>query len=247
MALLAEGPHEATVDRITIDVDGSSLAAIHARPTDTALVGLVVAVDIGGLRPLFDDICRRLATHGVAVCAVEPYSRLPEADRDAMLPEDRLAGARNLYDDVQVRDLTEAADHLGAADGVPSVCVAGFCIGGNYTLKAAATGRFERAVSFYGMIRTPEMWEGPGHRDPLDGVAGVCPTLYICGDTDPWVPSSDLDALRAAWANRDDCKVMVYRGGIDHGFAHDPERPAHREEEAVDAWRRALSWLFEAD
>ncbi|HLF99876.1 MAG TPA: dienelactone hydrolase family protein [Acidimicrobiia bacterium] len=245
MAALVEGPHDATVERIVLDVDGHAVDAIHARPTGTALLGLVVAPDIGGLRPLFDDLCRRLATHGLAVCAVEPFSRIPADERAAMTVEDRLAGAKDLYDDVQLADLAEAADHLGAADGVPLVGVAGFCIGGYYALKAAATGRFERAVSFYGMIRTPDMWAGLGHTDPVDAAADACPTLFLAGDADPWVPAADVEALRARWAGRPDCKVLLYTGGVDHGFAHDPDRPAHRADDAADAWRHALAWLFE--
>lgn len=244
MGALAEGPHRASVERIVLDVDGHAVDAVHARPEGTPLAGLALAPDIGGIRPLFGDLCRRLATHGVAVCAVEPFSRVPADERARMELEDRLAKVKDLYDDQQLRDLAEAADHLGAVDGVHPVSVMGFCMGGSYTLKAAATGRFERAVSFYGMVRTPELWQGPGHAPPLDTAADVCPTLFICGDADPWVPADDVEALRAAWATRDDCKVLVYRGA-DHGFVHDPDRPAHRAEDAADAWRHALSWLFE--
>ena len=51
--------------------------------------GLVLHPDIMGVRPLFDDLCRRLATHGFAVCAPEPFARAPvevaalDADRRA--------------------------------------------------------------------------------------------------------------------------------------------------------------------
>ena len=47
-------------------------------------------------------------------------------------------------------------------DDVSEVSVLGFCMGGMYALKAAATDRFDRAVSFYGMVRVPERLEGPG-------------------------------------------------------------------------------------
>ena len=57
----------------------------------------------------------------------------------------------------------------------------GFCMGGMQVLKAAATGRFDRAVAFYGMIRVPDDWVGPNTREPLDTAADVCPTLAIFG------------------------------------------------------------------
>lgn len=246
MAALEEGPYGASVERIVLDVDGHGVDAIHARPDGTPLGGVALAPDIGGVRPLFDDLCRRIATHGLAVCAVEPFARVPREEREAMELDERLRRVRDLYDDVQLRDLAEAADHLGAADGVHGVAVMGFCMGGYYAFKAAATGRFERAVSFYGMITTPEQWEGAGHESPLGSADEACPTLLIAGDQDPWLPHVDIDALRDMWRDRDDCRVIVYRGA-DHGFVHDPERPAHRPDEAADAWRHALAFLLEVD
>ena len=245
MAALAEGPHDADVERITLDVEGDAVEAVSALPAGVPLGGVVLAPDIGGVRPLFDDLARRLATHGLAVCAPEPFARVPADVRGAMDIEERMARMADLYDEVQVGDLLEAADHLAATGGVHGVSVMGFCMGGYYTLKAAATGRFERAVSFYGMLRTPDAWMGPGHRDPLDTVGDVCPTLYVVGTADPWVPAADVASLRQAWASRRDTKILLYPGA-DHGFVHDPDRPAHRPDDADDAWRHALGFLLAA-
>jgi carboxymethylenebutenolidase len=244
MAALAEGPYTADVARIELKVGDAIVDAIHARPGGPALGGLVLVPDLHGIRPLFDDVCRRLATHGLAVCAIEPFSRVPRDERATMDVEARMQRVSTLYDDMLLGDLSEAADHLAATDHVPGASVLGFCMGGYYALKFAASGRFERAVAFYGMIRTPEGWRGPGHRDPIDTAAEVCPTLAIFGDRDTWVPEDHITALRAAWSRKPEAKVVVYRGA-EHGFVHDPDRPAHREDDAADAWRRALSFLLE--
>jgi carboxymethylenebutenolidase len=74
-------------------------------------------------------------------------------------------------------------------------------------------------------------------------VADVCPTLAIFGGQDGYSPAADIDALRAAWANRPDCQIVVY-DEADHGFVHAPERPTHRADDAADAWRRALAFLL---
>ena len=240
MAALSEGPHGASVKHVVLDVDGVPVDALHARPDAPALAGVALAPDIGGLRPLFEELCRRLATHGLAVCAVEPFARLPAAERAGLDLVERMRAVADLHDDVQLGDLAAAADHVEASDGVARTAVVGFCMGGYYALKAAATGRFACAVSFYGMTRTPEAWAGAGHRSPLDTAGDAGPTLAVFGGADTFTPYDDIDALRAAWRGRHDCKVVVYPGA-EHGFVHDPDRPTHRPDDAADAMRRAHS------
>ena len=127
--------------------------------------------------------------------------------------EARLGAAKLLDDDTQLADLDAAANLLVVEDDVTRVGVLGFCMGGYYTFKAAATGRFDAAVAFYGMLRTPEGWRGPGHKtDPLDLAAQMCPTLAIFGGNDPYTPPEDIAALREAWQDRDDCEIIVDRG-----------------------------------
>ena len=142
-----------------------------------------------------------------------------------------IGGLRPLFDDHVAR--------LSAETRAGRVGVIGFCMGGMYALKAAGTGRFDRAVAFYGMIRVPAQFRGPGHAEPLDAVARseACPVLAIIGGQDPWTPADDVDALRAAGA-----EIALFPDA-DHGFVHDPDRPAHRADDAADAWRRAITFL----
>jgi carboxymethylenebutenolidase len=244
MAELTPGPHEVDVEHVVVKgIDGTAVDAIHARPDGMPTMGLVLHPDIMGIRPLFDDLCRRLATHGFAVCAPEPFVRAPlEVRGSADDPSARMAYARELDDDLQLGDLEAAADYLVIHDDVREVAVLGFCMGGMQALKAAATGRFDRAVAFYGMVVPPADWVGPATRLPLDTAAEVCPTLAIFGGADPLTPEADIEALRAAWADRPDCEIVVYPDA-EHGFVHAPERPSHRADDAADAWRRALVFL----
>ncbi|MET0627062.1 MAG: dienelactone hydrolase family protein [Acidimicrobiia bacterium] len=243
MAELEPGPHEVDVEHITLKgADGATVDAIHARPDGLPIAGIVLHPDIMGLRPLFDDLCRRLATHGFAVLAPEPFVRAPVSVRSEAEPTARMAYVRELDDDVQVGDLEIAADYLVVHDDVREVSVVGFCMGGMQALKAAASGRFDKAVAFYGMIRVPDDWVGAATRQPLDDIADVCPTLVIIGGRDPYTPEPDVEALRAAWADRPDCEVVVYPDA-EHGFVHVPERASHRSDDAADAWRRVLAFL----
>ncbi len=195
--------------------------------------GLVLIPDIMGLRPLFDDHVARLAAEqGWTVCAPQVF-----VGREHLAVEDRLAAVCELVDDDVLADVAAAAD----ATGCETVVVAGFCMGGMYAIKAAATGGFHRAVAFYGMIRLPEHWQGPGQSEPLELLAAgdPCPLLAVIGTEDPFTPPNDVAALEAAGA------VIVSYEGADHGFVHDPARPAHRADDAADAWARALAFLGE--
>jgi dienelactone hydrolase len=243
MGALVEGSNEASVERFVLEAgDGTPVDAIHARPSTPPEAGLVVHPDIMGVRDLFDDLCRRLATHGFAVACTEPFAHFPSEVREAGDPTARMAHMKEMDDEVQLDDLAVAAEFLAENDGIERVSVLGFCMGGMYTLKAAATGVFARAVAFYGMVRVPQDWKGPSLRDALDTAAQVCPTLAIFGGKDPWVPLADVEALRAVWRDREDCEIVVYPKA-DHGFVHGIERPAHRPDDAADAWQRALAFL----
>lgn len=244
MSELAEGPHVAALERVTITgIDGATVEAIHAAPTSTpSMAGVVVHPDVMGVRPLFDELCRRLATHGLAIACPEPFARATADVFEAEDPTVRLGTLSTLDDAVQIGDLVAAADLLADRDGVATVHVLGFCMGGMQTLKAATSGRFARAVAFYGMIRIPDEWRGARFDEPLTTVADVCPTLAIFGGVDPFTSTADIEALRAAWADRADCEIVVYPDA-DHAFVHAPDRPVHRPDDAADAWNRTLAWF----
>ena len=210
----------------------SGTPAALAKADGEAVMGLVIAPDIFGLRPLFDDVVDRIAAEQqMTVCAPEPF---PGQD----LPLDveaRYPAVAQLRDDVVLRDLVEAAD----ATGAERVGLIGFCMGGMYALKAAALGRFDRIVSFYGMIRLPEVWRGGHHGEPLDFLArpGASAVLAVIGDRDAYTPPTDVSALEFAGAS------VVRYPDADHGFVHDASRPNHRADDAADAWQRAWAFL----
>jgi carboxymethylenebutenolidase len=200
-----------------------------AADADIVTRGVVIAPDIMGVRPLFTDMAARLADeHGWTTRVVEPF-----VGQEHLSLEERLRTPLDV--DCVVGDLVAAADDTGC----DRVAVVGFCRGGLHAYQAAATGRFDRGVSFYGMIRVPEEWN-PGRGEPLELLATpkACPVLAIVGGRDPYTPPDDLEALRAL----PNVEVVVYPEA-DHGFVHDPERPAHRADAAADAWKRVVEFL----
>ncbi len=204
-----------------------------AGPEGSPSRGLVLVPDIMGLRPLFDEHVQRLADEqGWAVAAVEPWP-----GREEMPLEERLQSVGTIDDRALLDDLMAAADELG----VDPVGVTGFCMGGMFAFKAAGTGRFRRAVGFYGMLRVPDHWHGEHSIEPLDAVRspGACPTMAIVGTIDQWTPPDDVAAAQEAGV------TVVRYEGADHGFVHDPTRPAHRAGDAADAWAKAIAFLSE--
>ena len=211
----------------------AELVVPEGRP---ATRGLVLWPDIFGLRPLFVDHARRLADdRGWAVCVVEPFGGQEDLDLDQ-----RQAAAAALVDADKVADAVAAAD----ACGVEPVGVLGFCMGGMYAMKSlAASGRFDRSVAFYGMVRVPEHWRGGGQGDAIDAVRqrGGSRFLFIFGGGDPWGPRGAPGRVVAAGAN------VVGFPGAGHGWAQDPDRDNYRATDAAVAWARAVAFLDGSD
>ncbi len=212
----------------------SGTSAEVDRSAPAPAMGLVIAPDIFGLRPLFDEIVARLAREwNMAVAAVEPF---PGMDASADV-DSRFTAMSMLSDEVHLRDLLEAADALGTL----RVGLIGFCMGGMYCHKAARSDRFARISSFYGMIHVPEGWRGPTQGDPIDFlVAGHSDrVLAIVGEQDPYTPPNHVNELRKAGVT-----VRTYPEAA-HGFAHDASRPAHRGVDAADAFDATKNWLLD--
>ena len=182
---------------VTVETTDAHRAALRhprrAGPTRRARPsrGLVLVPDIVGLRPLFDDLCARLADeHGWAVVAAEPWP-----GREQLPLEERLSSVGSLDDRRLLGDCTAAADLLG----VEPVAVLGFCMGGMVTPE----GRGHRALRPGGVVlrddpvarrmAVPDAWPSPSTcsaaRRP------VRRSCHSCGTGDPYVPVADLDAL----------------------------------------------------
>ncbi len=215
-----------------IELVSGTPADLH--PTVGAKRGVVVVPDLLGRRALFDRMAASLAvTHNWHVIVVDLY-RDHEFRSDSL--DDRHQAVSELDDDDVVADLVDAANRLE----VEPVALIGFDLGGTYAYKAAASLRFDRLVSFYGMVRLPAQWRGPFQREPLELIPHVeDPTsiLAVVGTEDVFVSSADVDQLV-------DLRVKVARyPGAKHGFVHDKSAPEHRPRDASDAWAQVLEHL----
>lgn len=198
---------------------------------------VVVIPDIWGLRELFFGICDDLSTRtGWSVGSFDPFGggELPSAD-DPDGFDRRAEALKALDDDTLLGDAVATAD----ATGCDTVALIGFCMGGMYALKAAATDRFDRIGAFYGMTTVPDDWSGPGQGQPLEALRhkGDTRVMAVVGTADAWTPPEDVKRL-------EDLGVEVIRyEGAEHGFVHDPSRPTHRPDDAADAWARVIDFI----
>lgn len=212
-----------------MEIELSSGAPADLHPVVGAKRGLVISPDLMGRRRLFDEMAANLAVSQTwNVVVVDPW-RGRKFETDAT--DERHLVVGELDDDDVVGDLVDAANRLE----VEPVGLVGFCLGGMYALKASASHRFDRIVSFYGMIRIPERWRGPGQREPLrllDHAADPAAILAIIGGLDPYTPADDVDDLEAKGV-----EVARYPGA-EHAFVHVPGSPRYRPDDATDAWTR---------
>jgi carboxymethylenebutenolidase len=217
--------------RITLPSGTEAEMVKHPNPK----MGLVIAPDIFGLRPLYDEMVQKLSTDWqMSVIAVEPFPGRglgPDV-------EPRMAAIPELKDTDVIGDLHDAADTLGTQ----VTGLLGFCMGGMYCFKAARDERFARIASFYGMIVMPPAWKGAGHQEPLANLINgyADNVLAILGGHDPYTPEADIAQLRATGTQ------VVFYPDAEHGFAHDASRPSHRADDAADAFSRTQAWLLSA-
>jgi carboxymethylenebutenolidase len=221
-----------------------------AHPEPGSHPGVVVIHDVWGLSDHTRDIARRLAADGFAALAVDLYRRLPEAK---IL--DAGSWIRALSDPQMQEEVQAGLDFLAAHPAVSGhrLAVVGFCMGGMYSLLAAAGCRgLSGAVAFYGLLSHAQGMlhgeHGPDPRlkprEPIAAAASIrCPVLCFFGEEDEFVPLADVGRLREALSGASHPADVVVYPGAGHAFMNDTRPAAYRPELARRAWARMLEFL----
>jgi len=202
--------------------------------------GLLLIQEIFGVSAYIRAVAERLADMGYTVAAPDVFWRLQanwEAEHDQ-------AGLEASFRMVQRFDFPQgvgdcvAAFHrlreLPEVDG--SSGVIGFCMGGTLAYLTTAVVEPDPAccVSYYGSGI-------PGMLEQLDNI--TCPILFHFGASDSYIPSDQLDAIKAAVKDRPNVTVNVEDAG--HAFDNHESDMFYDGPAAAKAWEKSKAFLEE--
>ena len=214
-------------DVVIIMADGSCDAALFYPVGGGPWPGAVIFADALGLRPAFRDMGRRLAAEGYTVIVPNPFFRTRVAPVlsgpfDFTKPEDRAKLTdlmAPLTTEAKTRDVTSYIAYLDSLPQVNTkapVGVSGYCMGGPYTMIAAAevSDRVRAAASFHGGNLVTDKPDSPHLLAPR-----IKASYYFAIATNDDQNQPDAkDKLRDAFAGANNpARIEVYEG-CKHGW-----------------------------
>jgi carboxymethylenebutenolidase len=225
---------------------GDRMEAYLATPLgDGPRGGIVVIHHMPGYDAGTKEIVRRFAVEGYAALCPNLYSReAPGADPDDAAATVRAAGG--VPDDRLVGDVAGASAYLKSLPGANGkIGVIGYCSGGRHAFLAACSLPLDAAVDCYGAFVVEDPPEGmPKHMRPILNLAPrlSCPLLGLFGEDDKYPSPESVAALDAELTRLDKPHEFHIYPGAGHAF-FSVDRPAYRQEAAVDGWRRILAFF----
>ena len=218
-------------------------------PSSGAHPGVLIWPDAFGLRPAKMQMGQRLAESGYSVLVVNQYYRTQRApivsstnfaeERATLMP---LMGSLNA--DTQVRDaraFVSFLDSQPAVDPNRKMGTMGYCMGGPFTMRTAATvpDRIGAAASFHGGGLVTNGADSPHLLVPEMRAQ----YLFAIAENDDQNQPEAKNVLRDAFARAGlQAEIEVYAGAL-HGWCP-PDSTVYHEAQAERAWSRLLA-LFE--
>ena len=228
---------------VEITTPDGTVDAYFVHPASGKAPGVIMWPDIFGLRPAFREMADRLAAEGYAVLVPNPFYRdvkgtVVNEDEDLSAAVERLLPyMRNITADGVVTDATAFVgwlDEQEAVDTSKKIGVAGFCMSGSYTIRAAAAlpDRVGAAASFHGAGVATAAPDSPHLLAPQTKAK----FLFAIAQNDDAEDPEAKNRLKEAFG--DMAEVEVYPA--DHGWVP-PDSPRYDEAQAEKAWAKLLA------
>ena len=236
-----------TTELVTISGHGGdAVSAYLARPSgDGPYPGVVLVHHMPGWDELYREFTRRMADHGFAAISPNLYERFGHGT-----PEDVAAHARSeggVADDVAVADFEAAREYLGGQSYCSGkVGIMGTCSGGRHAyLAACRTQGFGAVVDLWGgnVVMPAERLTEKQPTAPIDYTPQLSAPLLGLFDNEDSSPSpEEVDQQEEALKEHGKTYEFHRYDGAGHGFWY-YDRPAYRQEQAMDAWNRTIAFF----
>ena len=196
--------------------------------------GLVLLHEAWGLTAQIKDLGARLACEGYGVIIPNLYGRLGGMVTANAEVADALMSKLN--ESLVLQDINSCCEFLNTRDHIKQNIhgVVGFGMGGSYALRfACQRKRLRAAVVYYGRVIQPETTI----KDLF------CPVLYHQAAQDQWVPSQDVDRLRAAATEyKKPVEIRTYQDA-PHAFCNEQRVESYRADATAEAWETTAAFL----
>ena len=236
-----------TTELVTINGHGGdAVSAYLARPAgDGPYPGVVLVHHMPGWDELYREFTRRMADHGFAAISPNLYERFGHG-----APEDVAAHARSeggVADEVAVADFDAAREYLsGQSYCSGKVGIMGTCSGGRHAyLAACLTDGFGAVVDLWGgnVVMPSERLSEKQPTAPIDYTGQLsAPLLGLFGNDDSSPSPEEVDHHEEVLKEHGKDYEFHRYDGAGHGFWY-YDRPAYRQEQAMDAWNRTFAFF----
>ena len=205
--------------------------------------GVVIAPDVRGLHPFYQELAERFASAGVHAIALDYFGRTAGTSRRGDDFEYREHVAKTKTTTIQA-DIASAIGHLRGATDARRIFVLGFCMGGRQAFFASAEhAEVAGVIGFYGRLSTREGEEGTAPKDRAPRMRA--PVLGLFGGADPGIPAGEIAEFDRALKDAGVKRHIVTYPGAPHSFFD--RTFAEHKDACEDAWRRALGFINNGD
>ena len=225
---------------------GQLLNAYFARPLGPGpFPGLILIHHAPGWDEWYREATRKFAHHGFAALSPNLYYREGQGTLEEVRA--KVQAASGVADEQVMDDLRGGLNYLRALSYVGAkVGVFGTCSGGRHAFLAACRIQgFDAVVDCWGgrVVMAPEELSAKQPVAAIDYTQDLsCPLLGLFGQDDQH-PTPEQVARHEEELKRLGKDYEFHRyPGAGHGFFYH-DRPAYRQEQAVDGWKKVFAFL----